>query len=309
MISCTFSTKYNNIKGVTMTWEIILVLLIIVSVFDMALIKIVVKKIPKKSIGLGVFYQYLFCAIIATTYFLFSGNSLTPQVFLPIAIGAAVGLGCYFQWRAVEFSLSKSMVFFPLMQGIPIILAIILLGEGKLWNFQLVLGAGLCFLAAWLFSTKEALNKKWLFPLVAMVVILGIAEFLVKLFSSLNIPVEIFLLGWYNGAFLISIVIIILGRQNPVKIPRKAILLIIPLSFAILGALFLLYWIYQLGGPISLVIPLRWLSITLISILAGWFVFKERKGLSKREWLGFLIGVVGAILILSELFLFYQKLG
>lgn len=283
-----------------MTYQITFFLLVIVSVFAMVLTKAVVNRLHRNLIGVGVFYLYLFCAILTIIYFLFSGGSLTFPVLLAGAVGAMVGFACYFEWRAFETSLSKSMLFFPLIQGIPIILAVIFLGESKLWNFQLSLGMALCFLAAWLFRTKETIKKKWFFYLMAMVVILGIAEFLVKLFSF-NMPRETFLLGWYNGALLTCLGIVILGKQQSFKIPGKTILLIIPVSFSLLGALFLLYWTYQLGGDVSWVVPSRWLLVTLTSILLGWFIFKERKGLSKREWLGFLVGIIAAILILTRL--------
>jgi len=65
-----------------------------------------------------------------------------------------------------------------------------------------------------------------------------------------------------------------------------------------MGALFALYWAYQLGGPISMVQPIQGVAITIIPALLGWFIFKEKLGLSKREKWGFLIGIIGAILIL-----------
>lgn len=287
-----------------MSWQFTLFILIIINICSITLVKIVSERVSKKS--LGVFYQYLFCAIIATLYFLFFGNGdIGLAITLILGIGFLVGFGNYFQWRASELSLSKTALFFPLIQIIPITLAIIFLGEANLWNLKLISGVGLSFLAIWIFQAsggeknkrKEILNKKWFFFTGFMIIIFGLTDFLAKLFSF-TLPREVFLMGWYNGAFLSSLVILALEKQKIVKIPLKTIFLILFLSISISATVFFLYWTYQLGGQIGLVVPLRYLFITLIPVTLGWFIFKERKGLSKIEWLGFLTGIAGAALIL-----------
>jgi len=288
-----------------MFWQLTLVMLIAISVCSVVLIKVVADRLPKRSIG--IFYQYLFCATLAIAYAALNGKvEISSGLILVGAVGFINAFGAYFQWQAYSLSLSKTALFFPLMEALTIALAITFLEEADLWNNQLIFGAMLCFAAMWLFrlpnsegKDKEILSGKWLSSTILMVLIFGLVGFLVKLFSF-QIPMETFLTGWYVGALVGAIPILALEKQNPFLVSKKTILIIMPVSITIIGALFALYWTYQLGGPVAVVLPIRGLAITAIPALLGLFVFKERKELSKREWLGFAIGVVGVILILLK---------
>ena len=287
-----------------MSWQLALGLLVAINTVSVVLTKVVSDKLPQKK-SIGMFYQYLFCVGLATLYFLFSGKgNIDSAIFLIGLVGFINAFGNYCQWQAFGLSLSKSVLFFPLMEIVAIGLAVIFLGEATLWNLQLIFGAGLCFLAILLFrlsksngdKAKEILTKKWLLFILGMILIFGIAAFLLKLFSF-TISRETFLMGWYVGAFLGTLPILRLEKANPFQVSRKIILFCCALGVAIIGALFAMYWTYQLGGPISLVQPIRGLAITLIPVLVGWYIFKERK-LYKKEWFGFLAGIVGTVIIL-----------
>ncbi|MCK4781631.1 hypothetical protein KAS79_01755 [Candidatus Parcubacteria bacterium] len=287
-----------------MYWQLALGLLVVINTVSVVLTKVITDKLPKKAIG--IFYQYLFCVSLSILFFLFSEKGNINSVIILIgAVGFINTFGNYCQWRAFDISLSKTVLFFPLMEVTAIGLAMIFLGEINLWNIQLILGAALCFSAIWLFRSstgndgkiKEIFNKKWFLFTLAMILIFGVAGFLMKLFSF-TVSQGTFLMGWYGGAFLGALPILRLEKQNPLQASRKTILLVFPLSLAILGSLFALYWTFQLGGPVSMVLPLRGLFITIIPVLLGWSIFKERKGLSRKEWFGFTIGIIGTILVL-----------
>ncbi len=288
-----------------MSWQVALGVLVVINTASIVLTKVAADKLPKRS--LGIFYQYLICTVIAITYAVLTGKAdISSTLILVGAVGFINAFGNYFQWQASGLSLSKTVLFFPLMEVMTIVLAIIFIEESIFWNPQLILGAGLCFLAMWFFrlpkgkgknTTSEILSRKWLFFTLAMVVIFGVAGFLVKFFSF-QIASETFLMGWYIGALLGSLPMLGLEKQNPIHTSKRTILVVLPVSLTILGALFALYWTYQLGGPVSFVLPVRGLAITIIPVLSGWFIFKERKRISRREWLGFLAGIAGAVLVL-----------
>jgi len=289
-----------------MSWQFALCIFIAINVGSIILNKVATDVIPQKS--KGVFYQYLFCAVIAFCYALLSGKVLFSLTVLWIGLSGFFlnAFGNYFMWRAFELNLSKSVLFFPLMEIVSIILAVIFLSEASLWNLQLIFGVILCFLAMGLFRsvtnksvTKEVLNKKWFVFVLLMVLMLGIAGFLVKLFSY-TVSRETFVMGFYMGSFLGSVSLLIIEKQNPLQVTKKMILPIVPLCIMVMSALLAFFWVYQLGGSVSLVQPLRGLAITIFPVLIGWFIFKERKELHKREWLGFLCGTAGTILILTR---------
>lgn len=291
-----------------MTWQLALGLLILVNTASIVLTKVAADKLPKQK-SVGVFYQYLFCAAGAIFLASFTGKANFDQTIILIGtVGLINAFGNYFQWQASGLSLSKTALFFPLMEVVTIILALVFLGEIVLWTPQLIVGAGFCFVAMWLFklpkknaseTAKEILSAKWLFFALTMVLTFGIAGFLLKVFSF-TVARETFLMAWYGGALIGALPILAIERQNPLKVGSKTILTVLPVAIAILAALFFLYWTYQLGGPISLVLPVRGFGITLIPVLLGWWLFKERKELSTREWLGFIAGIIGSILVLLK---------
>lgn len=129
-----------------------------------------------------------------------------------------------------------------------------------------------------------------------MVTILGIATFITKVFSS-KMPQAQFLMFWYCGAFLGSFPLLCLEKQNPFIYPGKVIFLIPLVSLSILGSLATTYWVFQLTEA-SRVMPFLLSGQIITSVLAGLLIFKERKGLSKREILAFAIGIIGAFLII-----------
>ncbi|MCK5044568.1 hypothetical protein KAR26_02475 [Candidatus Parcubacteria bacterium] len=288
-----------------MYWEIALGLLIVIQTISIVLTKINANNLPEKAVG--VFYQYLFCFGLAILFFLAKNETKINSVVLLTAIGAigfVNAFGTYSQWKAFDINMSKTVLFFPLMDIVSIGLAIFFLGEINLWNAQMTLGIILCFLAIWLFRSsknisrrKEILNRKWLFFTLSAIVIFGIAAFLVKV-SSFTVPSEIFLLGWYGGALLASVPLLALEKQRSIKVPKRLLFSLFLLAATTVGALFALYLTFQLKGPISLVLPLRGVFITIIPVVIGWTIFKERKELSKKEILAFLCGIIGVLLIL-----------
>ncbi len=285
-----------------MTWQIALAILVLVNTCSVILTKVAADKLPKER-AKGIFWQYLFCGVLATGYVLVSGKmTWTPVLFLVGGVGLVNAFGNYCQWQASGLSLSKTTLFFPLMEVVTIALAMVFLQETALWNIQLITGAGLCFLAMGLFrlskdNARGSLGSRWFLFILGMILIFGVAGFLVKVFAF-NLPRENFLMAWYIGAWIGSWPIAGMKKQNPFRISGKTLLVVFPVSLAILGALLTLYWTYQLGGPVSLVLPIRGLAITIIPILVGWWLFKEKKGLGKLEWAGFLTGIIGAIIVL-----------
>lgn len=290
-----------------MYWKYALGIFVAVNIVSVILTGRISKKITKVTNRvIGVFYQYMICAGLAVFYALFfgQGDTLRPAILGIGAFGILNSFGNYFQWEAQGLSESRTPLFFPLFDVGDVALAMIFLGETKLWNNQLILGAGLCFLALWLFKMgvkgkkDERLTLKWFVFVLLMVLITATDGFAVKVFAS-NFPVSssTFLVGWYVGSFIGTLPLLKAKGQKITKIPIKTGLRIATLSVSISAAILLAFWTYQFGGPISLVLPVRAVAITIVPALFGLFIVGERKGLSKKEWLGFLVGTIGGILV------------
>lgn len=282
----------------------ILVLNIILFAIAWILIKVIVRKLPWRAQALSL--QFLLCAILIYLYSLAVGNfHLTRDALLVVPIGFLVSFGAYCQWRAIDLSMSRTALFFPLGSVLTIVLAGIFLQELAKWNPMLTGGMALSFFAIFLFlkssktkkknNQKEKSFKQWLFFASVMIIILGTAVFMRKVLDY--IPLLQWLTYWYTGAFLGSLPLLYLEKQNPFKFPGKLIFLVPLVSLAILGHLATQFWAIDLT-LISRVESFRVVGIIFLPVLIGWFIFKERKGLSKREGLAFLIGTAGALLII-----------
>lgn len=264
-------------------------------------VKIASDKIQEKAIA--IFFTTLFCFLILLPI----GITKANQAFFMVGIiGMMDVIGSCFYWQIVNMNLSKSSLFVPLGEITSIILAIIFLNEGGFWNFQLIIGAGLCFLAIYLFSlpknkkdaNETALKRKWVLYLAFSLIIFGVVDFLItKTIISSNINAQDFLISWFGSSFLTSSAILFIKKQNPFKLPSRTLWIIAPVVMSSLLVMFATFYTFG-AKPLSLVLPLRSLATTLIPILAGWIIFKEREKFSKNDWLGFFFGIMGAILVL-----------
>jgi len=290
-----------------MYWKYALSIFVTANIVSVILTGRVSKKITKvTNRAIAVFYQYMICSGLAILYALFfgQGNTLKPAILVVGAFGLLNAFGNYFQWEAQGLSESKTPLFFPLCDIGDIVLAMIFLKELKFWNIQLVLGAGLCFLALWLFKIgakgekDEKLTSEWLFFVILMILVFTTDGFAVKVLASeYSVSRSTFLVGFYVGSFIGTFPLLKLRKQKITKIPIKTVLKISTVSIIIMTSISLEFWTYQLGGPISLVLPIKAIGISIVPTLLALFVFGEKKDLTKKEWLGFLAGAIGGILV------------
>ena len=119
-----------------MIWQFALGVLLVVNVCSLTLSKVATDMLPKNK-SIGIFWQYLFCAMIAAVYALVSGiTALGLPILLVAAVGFFNAFGNYCQWQAFGLSFSRSSLFFPLMEVWTISLALLFLGETPLWNIS-----------------------------------------------------------------------------------------------------------------------------------------------------------------------------
>jgi drug/metabolite transporter (DMT)-like permease len=292
-------------------WKLTLAILLFSNTIGIILNKAVADKIKEKS--MGVFYQYLFqflFSVVLVLSFFAVGRNTDVKISLGLlSVGFITAFGNYFMWRAFDFSLSRTALFFPLHDALSVFMVLIFLPvERKIWSIQLTTGVGLCFLAMWLCqpakdksgnsAKKEVLGGKWLFFTLAMVIIFTMTNFFARSYSM--IPMGTFLLSFFGGNILGIIPILLLERQSFLNPPKIVLTLGSVMSLAHWAATVAIVWTYKLGGPASLVLPLRGVCITAIPALFGWFVLKEGKSFSKKELFGVLLGSAGAALILFK---------
>jgi hypothetical protein len=268
----------------------------------------------------ALFLIFLICAGIMLVYNLLIGFQFQRFFLLIGAVGFINGFGSYCHLRAYDYSLSQTVMFFPLSAVVTMGLAAAILGEGKIYNLQLIIGVILLLIGTAIFGreagkkeeeeekTKGKKRKgtrfRWLFFTLATVFIWGTAFFMVKNFS-LDVSKGTFLLYWYIGASLSSLSLLVLRvetkEEKEKKLLQKRYLIVFGVA-GILASMTTIYWVYQLGAATGIVEPVRRFCMSIIPIFIGFHVWKESKGLTKIQLLSFVIGIIGIVLVVLEIY-------
>lgn len=280
-------------------------------------IKSTVHRLPNAK---ALSFLFLICALVMVGYNVVLDRVAFSQSLLLIsAVGFVNAFGAYFQWKAYRYSLSKSALCFPLIGIITVILAAILLGESRIYSGWIIAGSSLLFLSLFLLKKQggekeEETGGKWILFVLGMVLISGIAVFIMKYSASdiarsalpvlgmfpTNVPIEAFLLYWYCGAFIGTLPILSLERNNTAKLFVKSIWRVPFVSIGSLGALASMYWALSFA-PAGAVVPIQSFGSTFLPVLFGWFLFKEIRGIKKIQMLGFVLGIMGSSLIILNI--------
>lgn len=290
-----------------------MVVLLNIGIYSMGqvFIRLSVNKLPRAK---ALSFMFLICAGVISLIGLITGDlRWSDNALIIMTVGFFNSFGAYCSWRATGLSLSRTSLFNPVTHGLVIISAGIFLGEFSRWSLGLVFGIGLCFLAIFLFAKsskkidkeerkrKEEYDlKKWPYFMLGTIVIFTIVMYLMKFFSS-SIPVGQFLIYWYNGAFLGSLIIIKLDKQKSEKKffehPKRSIMLVPITSLFILGNLATQYWAFELTLA-SQVLPFISLGTTFLPVLLGFYLFGEKWQFRKGAKLASLTIVIGAIIVI-----------
>src|SRR3989344_109014 len=285
-----------------MSWKTFAVL----SMISIIIAQIVMKKASDRAENkaIGIFYQYLAAALLAWLFWFLLGPQKLELGFLLVALtGLVNSAGNYYQWRAYGLSLSKTSLFFPLIGIIVVIPAVIFLGASYVWNAQMFTGLLFYFAAILVFFREQIKStdtggSNWLFYTLAMVVILTITNFALKLFALNLIFVTNFVIFWYTGSLAGSLFLLWKERQHPIKVSRQNLAWFSAVGVGLIVTISLGYQSLGLGAPLSQLGPLHGMASSVIPSAVGLVLFQEAKKFSLRDWLGFALGLVAAILIL-----------
>lgn len=279
-----------------------LFLSITLAIVAQALNKILVKKVKTSSVVNTVFF---FSFLLIFFYFLFQKEPL--NFFTPIVgLGALNAVATWFFVRAFKEHFSKTSVFLAGSQIIGIFLSALFLGEWILFypiSFQSLTTLGTIVLsvgALTLLSNDHEKNKKihirWISSILGYIFLGGIVLFLLKYTANKNIPQSIFLLSWYGGAFLGSLLPRFVEKNSEVKISFKNFPLYLLTALATVGSLFGYYTALMLA-PTTLVLPIQTILNVIGSLFVGLFLFHEKEKFSSHEWWGIFLGLTATVLL------------
>ncbi len=272
------------------------------------------KKISHKESRIERFaINYFVAAVVSVILALYFNQIYFNAVFfILLGIGFANGFAAYGQWRAIDISLSKSYLFNWGYGVIAMLLGFFILGESKFINIPIGLGIVLSLISAILFAHSgyikhkeennsgktESLALYWWILLYS--VIWGVTIFSMKYFALENLGVFEMMHGRYLGSLISALVLlffIYLKQRKLGRIDSKDMISSSLIALTVMAAFAFYYWSLILA-PLVIVMPIFLFSEMVLPTLVGIFGFAEGKNFSRKEWLYFGLGFLGAVLII-----------
>jgi drug/metabolite transporter (DMT)-like permease len=309
-----------------MPWQIPIISKIFLGNILLPILIKVISGLPSQKKNLWL--QFAFCLLFSVIAFFaitaIWGLKEIQNSYLLLAvvfIGFLNCFACYCSWKAIDLSLGKTGLFTQLDDVIALTIGVIFLNEKGFIDCYVLCGIVLCFCAAFLFlsskqpnkSSNYSLNKKLMGYVLGYSFIWGFAFAAQRYCAVKNLPPPLFLISWYIGSFLGASLLLTplfkLAQGKPTEIIgnerlerwrkkfgrfRKTSIAI--MSFTVWLSMACLYWGAELT-PIIGYQPLYLVAEIIFPVLAGLLLFGEKKELSKREQIAFVIGITGSIII------------
>jgi hypothetical protein len=286
------------------SWEILFLLQIPISVVCTILIKIIASKSSRaRSLAL----QYFFLFLFSVCYVAYTGGLAFDRAFWILAsLGFLNACACYAQWRAFDINLSKASLFNIADDLIAIALSMVLLQEYHYITSPIALGITLSFISiiGLLYKRSDSATShnsaKTLFWWITIYsVTWGGIDFAIRFFSGLEgLPTSEFLAAFYGGSFVGALVL----RYTIDKAEVGAVMSwsdrggVLILAAGIWTSLFVTYLLYGMV-PIPILQPILQSSQLIIPLLIGLIIFRERHDLKRGEWFAIALGVIGGLVI------------
>ncbi len=253
-----------------------------------------------------VFWQYT--GSVITALFLYFALPISPinqpKFLLAILGGSIVAIGALSIFKAIGYSLSKTMAVFSFRSHFSTLLFILFLKEAVYFQPNNLSGilklialfsAGLAILLLSKKSNHKApSNKAWLLPSLVAIFALGTYQFISKAIIKDLSPNQA-ILGQYLGSLSLTS-LVVLFTKTKIFYHFKLILANLLRGFIFAFGWFFTYKALSLkaGSLTYLVIVL---GNTIFPILYGLFFLNEKKSLSTKNLFGLIIGSISIILL------------
>lgn len=297
-----------------MTWELAVALRILGgSLLGPIVFKLLGQVDPRERFY-RIFLQYAWTVAFVACVALFWGFIPSLELWPIFAIGALMPIGVFFQWKAMAMSPSRTGIFSEASSIVPLFLSAVFLGEWTVFtgNAGLVAGFVLVLVGVALHAYSDITNKRrgetaTAMPLafygnaLGFAFVFAFATFLENYWAKAGIRTPEFLVAWYLGAFLGSIVLLAVTRHLPrstqraMPIKREQILIFLG-AVSIILSLGLQFTAFTLVQQ-TVALPIIAVGGIIGPALVGMLVFKEWKSIKGWAWLYFGISFVGALIM------------
>lgn len=286
-------------------------------------IPIINKRMTGKPARLKIFTTTFVSAFAISTLLALSLGSWQLNV-MTIAVSAMAFVNCfggYCQWRAIDISLSRNALFTIWDDIIPMVLALIFLGETRILSPLIGVGLFLSFFAIGLLSYSERLKRemekekalgegkprpsmrKLTLFILGYSVPFGFTNFFMRYWALSDMSPSTFVSSWYRGSIVAALLMLVIGtkinRKNEyVAGPlgkKNALVAIVLGGFGVCNML-LAFWATSLA-PIMATQPIGLLSEIVIPSIIGLKLFREHKEMVRLDWIAFGIALLAGVLV------------
>ena len=259
-------------------------------------------------------YQFFICLLLSVVWVLLSPDDLTSlnaDYSWLLLIGFFNSLACYFQWRAVDLSLSKTAMFTQADDIITILMGMIFLHEYNLLNLGSYFGLAVIIVAAIILAVARKRHHGSNLSLIGYVagysLIWGVAIFFVRVFALREMPASIFVLGWYGGSWLGMMALNLIGgllshrsdffrRETQSESSPTQFFWLVVLSLLVWVSMALSFKVLEIA-PLAVSQPIFFITEAIFPALIGFYLFHEIKQINARERRAFALGALGILII------------
>lgn len=289
-----------------MTWHIYLLLNIAATVLRGFIEKKLVATIAPLVLVLYVSFWVL-VFLVSFQVLRYGGFGVVYPGMVGVGVIFAFALASYFS--AIKISLSQTSVLAAFHVMVAMILSAIFLGEWQLFNphsasgIKSLSGIGLSVMAMWLLLVGHARGKipsdaAWGRAILSYILLNGIGAFLSKAFLTTHDVLP--MLVWQSIGTVVALLVLNVWNRNRlsaswrIALPQIGATFVNGVTFVV--ATWLFFSALQLG-PLSIVMPIQIVSITILVALVGLVVFHEFAAFTKTKIIGTILGIAGIVLL------------
>jgi drug/metabolite transporter (DMT)-like permease len=208
--------------------------------------------------------------------------------------------------KAMQYSLSRSILFQSYSVIVTIVLAALFLGELQFLNPQtlsgqkLIVGLILAVVSLkFLLSAKAQENKiekRWLVYMLLTIVFMGTGSYFTVFFAR-QMPVTAIFVN--QAIFMIPVsLLLILWSKKSLLIPKVQFLHVSTISF-FQAVAYVSFFEASLELITSKLFPIQQIALVILTMIASFFLFKERELTTVKKVIGSVIGVIGILITAS----------
>lgn len=226
--------------------------------------------------------------------------------FYVAAIGLVGFLAMWLFTNSIKIGLAQSILLVPATSIVAVLLTSIFLSEWRFFDPRslpglLLVSGSVSILGSIIFFTtgrrrELTIRLRWAALAGLYVLTSGLVSFLIKYFAVQQVSPTNFLVSWYTGAALGSLLPFLVKSKRRIKIARDKLFFHSLFILSTFGAMAASFWALTIA-PAAVVLPLHSFLFVAGTIIVALWIFGEGKRFDRREKTGLIIGIIGGVLL------------